>query len=491
VFRSADGGESWKRISPAGHNDIRNIESIAVDPANPAVIYAGTWHLPWKTANAGQSWEPMHNGILDDSDVFSIIVDFSRPSVVYASACSGIYKSESSGTQFRKIQGIPSSARRTRVLKQDPRHPNVVYAGTTQGLWKTVNSGHTWARASKPSLIVNDIFIDPADTNHVLLATDRSGVLASRDGSASWLAANRGFSHRHVTSVLMDRAKAGVIYAGMVNDKEFGGVFVSRDSGKSWTQFSRGLAGHDVFVLAQDEKGTLLAGTEDNVFQFSPKSGIWMKRYLLPKTKVRVTDLDVSGRNWLAGTTRGLFYSPDRGLTWKPQPQLGRESLIAVRSHGQVAAAASSRKLFLSIDGGLHWRESQPPAVSYLQAMAVDKEGTVWVASPQGAFRRNSEANWEKAPELPQNVGVLHYESSVGMLYAIAGRTEIFVHPAGQWRHLQSSQVPIRRLAWSQDRLYAGSQFDGVVELPASLVALRDTQPAQPQRTGSAAAGRP
>jgi len=69
VFRSNDGGESWERISPANHAEIKNIESIAVDPKDPNVVYAGTWHLAWKTADGGANWEHMNKGMIDDSDV--------------------------------------------------------------------------------------------------------------------------------------------------------------------------------------------------------------------------------------------------------------------------------------------------------------------------------------------------------------------------------------------------------------------------------------
>jgi photosystem II stability/assembly factor-like uncharacterized protein len=49
IYRSRDGGSTWERISPENHAELRNVESIAIDPANADVIYAGTWHLPWKT----------------------------------------------------------------------------------------------------------------------------------------------------------------------------------------------------------------------------------------------------------------------------------------------------------------------------------------------------------------------------------------------------------------------------------------------------------
>ena len=63
----------------------------------PNVIYAGTWHLPWKTTDGGATWTSIKQGIIEDSDVFSILVDPKQPKVVYLSACSGIYKSEDGG----------------------------------------------------------------------------------------------------------------------------------------------------------------------------------------------------------------------------------------------------------------------------------------------------------------------------------------------------------------------------------------------------------
>ncbi len=133
VYRSTDGGDHWKLISPEGSHELHEVESIAIDPVNPDIIYAGTWHLPWKTIDGGQHWTNMKEGIIDDSDVFSIIVDPKDPKIVFASACSGIYKSQTAGDKFQKVQGIPSTARRTRVLMQDPKNLNIVFAGTTKG----------------------------------------------------------------------------------------------------------------------------------------------------------------------------------------------------------------------------------------------------------------------------------------------------------------------------------------------------------------------
>ncbi len=276
VFRSIDAGASWILISPPDSREIHEVESLAVDPVDPNIVYAGTWHLPWKTYDGGNSWKNIKKGLIDDSDVFSIIIDPDNPRIVFLSACSGIYKSESGGELFRKIQGIPSTARRTRVLMQDPLNREVVYAGTTEGLYKTVDGGGHFQRMTGPDVIVNDVFVYPGDTNRVLLATDRGGVLASQDGGVSFTASNEGFSGRKVEALLVDRNNPARLFVGVVNDKSYGGVFVSTNGGASWEQIGKepdgGLDGRDVFALAQAADGTVLAGTSHGIFAWDEGS---------------------------------------------------------------------------------------------------------------------------------------------------------------------------------------------------------------------------
>jgi hypothetical protein len=213
--------------------------------------------------------------MIDDSDVFSIIVSSANPSEVFASACSGIYKSVSGGDQFEKIKGIPFTARRTRVLKQDPSNPAIVYAGTTEGLWKSVDEGKNWKRVSGPEVVVNDVLIDPRNSQRVLLATDRSGVLASDDAAATFTPSNHGYSHRYVSAILADSKEPNTLYIGLVNDREFGGVFFTHDGGQTWQQKSSGLDGRDVFTLKQASNGTLVAGTNRGVFELTEGGSTW------------------------------------------------------------------------------------------------------------------------------------------------------------------------------------------------------------------------
>jgi photosystem II stability/assembly factor-like uncharacterized protein len=468
VFRSTDGGDNWARISPESQNGLKNIESIAIDPKNSDTVYAGTWHLAWKTSDAGNSWKQINRGMIDDSDVFSIIVDPQEPNVVYASACSGIYKSQTAGELFHKVPGIPFSSRRTRVLKQDPNHPNVVYAGTTEGLWRTQNSGQTWSRISSANVIVNDILLDPAEPNMIMLATDRVGVVVSNDAAKTFTASNKGFTHRQVATIAVDVKNSNRLYAGTLNDRESGGVFVSTNGGAQWQQMSAGLGGHDVFQVRQDEQGNLFAATNGGLFRYNEKSKLWVK--VLPArmdTRLRVSDMDVSGQSWFMATADGVYTSKNRGTSWQPVGMLGKQSFISVRTNGGVTAASSNSKVYVSTNQGKTWEQIHIPLVSFISAMTLDGSGYVWLNSPQGVYRQLSDG-WEKVRDLnSEKVAALDFDRRSGSVVAIVrDSNKVMLSADGHhWRSVYSNGVPLRSVAFTNDRMFAGTTFDGVVSV--------------------------
>ena len=160
VFRSTDAGKNWERISPEGDKEIRNIESIAINPRNTNIIYVGTWHLPWKTVDGGVSWKQTGykaSGMIDDSDIFGISIDPTNPDIVHMNACSGIYRSKDGGDKWSKFPGIPFSARRSYALLPHPTKPNVVFAGTSEGLWRSKDGGKRWMLLTSKSVVIRSI----------------------------------------------------------------------------------------------------------------------------------------------------------------------------------------------------------------------------------------------------------------------------------------------------------------------------------------------
>jgi len=528
IYRSRNGGETWTRISPESSSEIKNIESIAVDPSDAETIYAGTWHLPWKTTDGGRSWHNIKNGVIDDSDVFSIIIDPKQPQVVYASACSGIYKSESAGDLFHKIQGIPFSARRTRVLRQDPESRDVVYAGTTEGLFKTSDGGKTWRRITSTDVIVNDVLVDVRDPDHVMLATDRSGVLASNNAGASFEPSNTGFAHRQVAALAVDPEDNDTLYAGLINDKQYGGVFVSHDQGAHWTQLSAGLDGRDVFSLRK-AGAHLLAGTSSGVYEWSStaaaaaskRSGAtkaslehWRpldrianvnlvtirkatkkrkaitRKVIKPGTlKARVTAIEVRDNRWIAASTQGLFESSNSGKTWQGGPLLGHSDFTLVRSTPNLIAAAGHSFLLRSstTDSAdvksacklleCPWSEVVlPKVINSISDLAVASDNTLWLACREGLYRSTDLGKtWTRLEKLPVvNLASVFYDSTRHhVLVTALNSTEVFssTDEGQSWQHRDSGWL-LRNIADDNGRLVASTAFDGVVvESPSPAAA--------------------
>jgi photosystem II stability/assembly factor-like uncharacterized protein len=511
VYKSTDGGNQWTLISPEGSQELHEVESIAIDPGDPKTIYAGTWHLPWKTTDGGANWSSIKQGLIEDSDVFSIIVDPKQPNEMYLSACSGIYKSETSGALFHKIQGIPSTARRTRVLMQDPQHLNIVFAGTTEGLWRTVDSGKTWARTTGPEVIVNDVYVDPTNSNRMLLATDRGGVLASNDGGFSFIPSNNGFSSRQITSYISDARHPATIYVGVVNDKAWGGVFQSDNGGLTWTQKSAGLEGHDVFSLGQASDGSLLAGTRHGVYRSTGDA--WNRANeltLLPTTVTKPAPRKAAGttsktRNssaktaapvvvtvpgkvvqlngnvygfarsgdvLYAATEEGLLTSSSEGQTWKQVAGPSQQEWRFVAATKAVVMTTTLNSAMLSVDSGQNWTALKLPAdLTQIGAIAVDGNGGLWVGGREGVYlSEDSGANWTSVKNLyMRDVNSIYYDEPSQRVFVTANSSTTFAFSV----HLPDKAVRYWNTGWNLrlvrpvgDHMVGATLFDGVVIEP-------------------------
>ncbi len=532
VYRSQDAGEHWTAISPADSREIHEIESIAIDPANPEIIYAGTWHLPWKTADGGEHWQNIKQGVIDDSDVFSIIVDPRQSNTIYASACSGIYKSTDAGSLFHKVQGIPSTARRTRVLMQNPQNADTVFAGTTEGLFRSKDAGATWERMTGPDLIVNDIYIDPQQPDHILLATDRSGVLASTDGAMTFQTSNRGFSARQATSFVSETRNPARVYVGVVNDKGAGGVFASLNGGITWTQHSLGLGGRDVLGLAQAPDGTLVAGTNQGIYRWkddgwvpsgqvvkdkmpsqehaqsakragtakgktsrhaarrtstgkagSTKSGSKDQGEAKPQStgdefEGAVFSMAVAGNLMYAATSQGLVRSRDSGESWSEVKLPGGDGVAwhYVAATGNAILVADTTVLAISYDAGNNWKQSTPPAgLTGVVSLAVDGYGGLWLCGREGLFLSSNQGDtWTKLPQFPESdINSVYYDAEAKrMLLTMGGAS----HAAYAIR-VADKQVTAWDTHWNLrfvrpvgDYLIGATLYDGMVLQPRMVV---------------------
>jgi photosystem II stability/assembly factor-like uncharacterized protein len=305
IFRSKDAGETWEQLPTSSTPGLINVESLAVDPRDANVIYAGTWYLPYKTTDGGQTWNITKTGIIDDSDIFAIEIDASNPDHVIMSACSGIYETKSAGAQWRKVNGIPSQSRRTRAILQNPAKPEVVYAGTTEGFWLSLNGGNDWkVTTNRQNFEVNAIAVHPKNPDTVYIGTNNYGVMISRDGGRNFAPSNEGYSGRRAYSIMPDREKPGRVYATTINTATGGGYFyISEDSGETWRLSARNMPYRLIaYSILQDP---------------------------------------VDGDIIYLGTNYGLYRSTDRGASWAPMGAPKAKKPVS-KKRGKSAAAVET-----------------------------------------------------------------------------------------------------------------------------------------------------
>ena len=393
VYRSQDDGNSWERISPAKHDDLRNFDSVAFDPKDENIIYAGTYHLPWKTTDGGKNWTSIKQGMIDDSDVMTVIVDPANPSNVHATACSGIYHSVDSGLTWKRYGGIPFIYRRTQLIRQDPKHPDTLYAGTTSGLWKTTNEGvDQWKRLTPVEWVVNALLIDPQNPQRLIIGTERQGVQISEDGGATFAAANTGFHHQHVLDVAIDNDRPERALVVLTFDTN--AFLATKDGGTTWSTLGPGLKRTDLRHVYAAPNGWLASLTAGGLMRYDEATNKWVKSGLYvadaaakpvsqpvtkgkagaaaakrpaPKAKAgtsqplafQVNDLLFTSNAWFAATTGGVLISLDKGATWRtagsdPFAKQPAQSLEASLDGSQIWAI-SQRNILYSSDSGKHW----------------------------------------------------------------------------------------------------------------------------------------
>ena len=328
VHLSRDHGATWARISPLENKELQPVMSLAFDPNNDRILYAGTPHLPWKTEDAGTNWRSIHKGMIDDSDILSLIVNPKHPSQLFIGACSGIYRSDNSAILWTKLLGITGAGYRTYSVAQDPSNPNIIFSGTRDGLWKSGDGGKTWHKTSPH--IVKSIAISPVDSKKVYLATQDAGMLRSVDGGETITAGLDGFADHRLNQVTADNRS---IYVTGAQDRE--AWRINSDSihkgHRAWSkmQFPAALQGERIAVSTY---GAAVYALGSGAIYRSADQGIHWTR--LASLTAPVTNLAIlAEKDVLAATSRALYRSLDAGATWKPLAPIGpKESIVRLFS---------------------------------------------------------------------------------------------------------------------------------------------------------------
>ena len=270
MYKSLDGGNTWTSLpitlGPRGY-------SVAVDPTDPDIAYAGMDGL-FKTTNGGTTWFLASSGINFPDQINAIAIDPTMPQTLYAATCcDGIFKSTNGGASWNQALFGTSLSHDFRAIAIDPLVPSTVYiGGPLSGVVKSTNGGATWTQINTglTNLFVSSLAIRPDQPDILYAGTESGGIFRSDTGGASWVPINIGLTNLAVYALAIDPLNPDVIYAGTRG----AGIWISTNTGATWSPFNAGAPNPFVSGLAISPKGdTLHAATGGSVYDFAFKGG--------------------------------------------------------------------------------------------------------------------------------------------------------------------------------------------------------------------------
>lgn len=283
VWKTDDYGRTWDPIfdsAPTG-----SVGDIGVSESNPNVIYVGTGeglHRPdlsvgdgiFKSIDGGKSWK--HIGLRDVQQVGRLIIHPSNPDIVFVAGLGhpygsneerGVFRTKDGGKNWEKVLYLDQYTGAIQV-EFDPNNPNVVYAdmwehqegpwenakfsGPNSGLYKSIDGGDTWEKLTKGLPTADQglgrigIGISRSNSNIIyatVQARKQGGIYKSTDAGASW-------SYLHGDYRLWGRGGdfAEIKVHPTNPDKLYVGniaSYTSDDGGKSWMSLKGAPGGDD------------------------------------------------------------------------------------------------------------------------------------------------------------------------------------------------------------------------------------------------------
>lgn len=206
VFRSADGGRTWKKV--LFQSERAGACDLCMDPTNPRILYAAIWEAhrtPWalssggpdsglfKTTNGGETWTQLTDkpglpgGIRGR---IGVAISPARPDRVWTiveAEEGGIFRSDDAGATWMRLNSDREPRQRPWYFSHvfaDPVDADTVYIANLD-LWKSVDGGVTFAKKSLPHPDHHDLWIDPRNPQRMINGSD-GGASVSVNGGDSW-----------------------------------------------------------------------------------------------------------------------------------------------------------------------------------------------------------------------------------------------------------------------------------------------------------------
>ncbi len=433
VFRSDDGGTTWKQAGLAGVSIIQ----IAARPGAPAVFARGSMNAEdlseylavgvypspnlYVSRDSGQTW----SSVPGQDSAIAVGIDPEHSSTVYVGSGSdgSIWKSTDAGVTWEQVSISPDRPQAFAF------NAGAVFLLTYGNLYKSVDGGVSWTAAAPPPGGPTALAAGAAEG--VVYAASGGFLCRTADSAVTWTCTSNPPTY-YIARILEVPTGGAATPRLLVASPN--GVLLSEDGGVTWRPAAGSLASAYSPVLSSNASGSLvLAGTDTQVFRSTDGGDSWIpSREGLQSIRIGALALDPHEPStiWAGGTGNwgsgpGLFRSADAGLSWSPATGAGGPQglyALAIDPNHPSTMYAGESSVFRTEDGGQTWASSSfPPAPEQgLNALALDPDTPqrVW-AGAGGLFRSDDGAQtWEPTSISQAIFSILIDERHPGTIYA-------------------------------------------------------------------------
>lgn len=356
VFRSTDGGATWKKVLYKDENT--GAIDLCFDPGNAHVVFASLWQsgrTPWsltsggpgsglyKSSDGGVTWTQLKGNGLPDGVLGKIGVsvaggnDGNRVYALIEANKGGLYRSDDAGEHWKLVSSEQRWLQRAWYFMDvtaDPVDPNLVYIGSVS-YFRSTDGGRHFDLLRVPHGDNHAMWIDPADHHRFIVGND-GGATISIDNGATWSSLNNQptgqFYH-----VATDNRFPYSVYG---SQQDLGSVAIASNS-----RYGR-IGRRDWYSVGGGESGYIEPDpTNPDIVYAASYFGI-LTRY-----------------NHVTHQVQDISPWPDDPDGWPAADQKYRFTWtmpLAISPQDAHTLYSGSQKLLKTTDGGMHWSEISP-----------------------------------------------------------------------------------------------------------------------------------
>ena len=313
VFRTTDGGRSWTKVLYKDENT--GAIDVSFDPHNSRIVYAALWQArrqPWnfssggpgsglyRSTDGGVSWKRLSGnglptGILGRIHVSVSPADSKRIYAMIEAEQGGLYRSDDGGEHWQRVNDDGRLSQRAwyfSTILADPKNADTVYAENT-GLFRSSDAGKTFELLPARHGDHHGLWIDPTDPARIIEASD-GGASISFDHGKTWSTVyNQPTAQFYHVSV--DNRFPYYLYGAQQDNSSV--AITSRAESDRYSGNGGAIRQHDWYEVAGGEAGFVLADPRDTSIVYGTNANAIARfnRHTMQSQVVSVWPVDASG----------------------------------------------------------------------------------------------------------------------------------------------------------------------------------------------------